>query len=820
MKRFTATHRIAAIVLLLLFALAGQAQQAAPAVPAAKDAAAKTPAASPTKEAPAKEAPAKASEAASDAEGPAAATDKESAPADKEEKPASSKEVTEAELSAQLTEVEGNLANTLRIESGAAAPPAGVTLEEVQGRTAALRTLQTALQQRLSVMRDHKTATDQRTASEKARDAFKGLDDPPPYTMAYVDGLLDKVNACQMDLDAEKLAGENLRQILDMEQQDAAAAKTALNQATDAVGGADDEAGKNRVKWAAETARIALRAAENQVVTASLGLDRSQTQRRRLEADRDLAKHQADAARAQLIFKESELKDLCATQDGAVAGLEKEIQAAHREVTRRTATLADLERRAETASDPQVAEKARAEADMARDRVGSIRSVLSTLEYIQRCEGEEKEIWETRHKIAQGGTLVGDASLSDTSQRMQTKLDALNGIRRVSEQRGLVLRTQIAALEKQIDALSDGDAQRGTAQKNLAALHERGTANDRLQRLIAELAMLYERTLDELSARMDRLSPGERAAEAGRWAKSLFGSIADRELTEVDGKSITPRKLFNGFIILAVGFVLSRLILRYLRNRLFPRLGIKTNVALIAENLTKYLLLFMVCYAVLQYLSIPLTVFTFLGGAIAIGVGFGAQNLINNFLSGLILMGEQPIRVGDIVEVDGLAGKVINIGARASSLKTFSGIDVLVPNSKFLENKVINWTLTDDMMRFDVRVSVAYGSPTRDVARIMHRAVVEHGKVLKDPEPVVAFEEFGENALVFTVFFWLEITKSDSRVVRSDLRHIIGRRFEEAGIAMAAAQREVRLNTEEPLRIQLVPQQEPDSAETQPPPEV
>jgi small-conductance mechanosensitive channel len=160
--------------------------------------------------------------------------------------------------------------------------------------------------------------------------------------------------------------------------------------------------------------------------------------------------------------------------------------------------------------------------------------------------------------------------------------------------------------------------------------------------------------------------------------------------------------------------------------------------------------------------------------------------------------------VGDIVEVDGLTGTVVTIGARASALRTFSGIDVLVPNSKFLENKVVNWTLSDDLMRYDVRVGVAYGSSTRDVARIMHRAVVEHGKVLPDPEPVVVFEEFGDSALVFTVYFWLEITKTDSRVVRSDLRHIINRRFEEAGIVMAYPQREVHLNTAEPVRIQLV----------------
>ncbi len=801
MKSLSATHRHAALALvLLLFPLAGPARAAAAAVSPAKEAPAKTSTA-----APADKTPAKAPEAAPATAAPPASEANASSPPAADQKAATTQEVTETDLTARLGETETSINDDLKIESGAAAPPANVILEDVQGRTAALRTLQAALQQRLSLVRGQKTATEQLAASQKARDTFKGLDDPPPYTMAYVDELLDKANACQMDLDTEKLAGENWRQTQAMQQEDADAAKTALNQATDAVSGASDDAAKNRAEWATETARIALSAADHQLAAANMRLDRSATQQRRLEADLELAKRQVAAARAQLVFKESEFKELCAAQDAAVTGVGREIESARRELGRRTAQLADLERRADTATNKQAAEKARAEADAAKLRVDAQRSGLSTLEYIQRCEGEEKSIWETRYKLSRGAAPAKDIPFADIAQRLQTKLDSLTGVRRVSEQRGLVLRTQIAAQEKELDGMTADDPDRDAAQKRLAALRERGELNDRLQRLIAELAMMYERALDELHARMDRMSVAERLSEAWRWAKTLFGSIADRELSEVGGKSITPRKLFNGFIILAVGFLLSRLILRYLRNRLFPRLGIKTNVALIAENLTKYFLLFMVCFAALQYLNIPLTVFTFLGGAVAIGVGFGAQNLINNFLSGLILMGEQPIRVGDIVEVEGLTGSVVNIGARASALRTFSGIDVLIPNSKFLENKVVNWTLTNSRMRYEVRVGVAYGSPTRDVARIMHRAVVEHGKVLKDPEPLVVFEDFGDNAMIFKVYFWLDISTSDARVVRSDLRHIIDRRFEEAGIVMAPAQREVRLNTGEPIRIRMAP---------------
>ncbi len=200
-------------------------------------------------------------------------------------------------------------------------------------------------------------------------------------------------------------------------------------------------------------------------------------------------------------------------------------------------------------------------------------------------------------------------------------------------------------------------------------------------------------------------------------------------------------------------------------------------------------------FTLLEVLSVPLTAFAFLSGAIAIGVGFGAQNIINNFISGWILMWERPIRIGDFLEVDDARGSVEAINTRSTRIRRVDGVHMLIPNSKLLENTVINWTLIDTLTRTSVRVGVAYGSPTRDVARLIEEAVVHHGDILSEPKPVVIFDDFGDNALVFEVYFWVNATiERNLRVIRSQIRFEIDERFNQAGIVIAFPQRDVHLD--------------------------
>ena len=173
----------------------------------------------------------------------------------------------------------------------------------------------------------------------------------------------------------------------------------------------------------------------------------------------------------------------------------------------------------------------------------------------------------------------------------------------------------------------------------------------------------------------------------------------------------------------------------------------------------------------LELLNVPITAFAFVSGAVAIGVGFGAQNIINNFISGWILMWERPIRIGDFLEVDTAKGTVEAINTRSTRIRRVDGVHLLIPNSQLLENTVVNWTLVDRTMRTSVRVGAAYGSPAPQVAKLIMQATQEQPEALDDPMPVVLFEDFGDNALIFDVYFWVHATADrDLRLIRSNIR--------------------------------------------------
>ncbi|MCB0310443.1 MAG: mechanosensitive ion channel [Bdellovibrionales bacterium] len=286
---------------------------------------------------------------------------------------------------------------------------------------------------------------------------------------------------------------------------------------------------------------------------------------------------------------------------------------------------------------------------------------------------------------------------------------------------------------------------------------------------------------------------------------SAFLSFWNYELTSVDNSSITLGKVIIALILILLGLYLSRILSRKLAQKLLPRFGIAHGAVLAIQTISFYFLLAFFLLFALRLVHIPLTVFTILGGAIAIGVGFGSQNVVSNFISGLILLVEQPIRIGDIIEFGGLRGNVKRIGARSTILSTPENLEVIVPNSALLESNIVNWTLADNQIRRSLTLGVAYGSATREVADLMLRAVEEHGKVLKSPPVEVLFRNFGDSALEFEVRFWITITRfSEALTIESDIRHRIDLLFKAAGIVIAFPQRDVHLDVKAPLEVRLV----------------
>lgn len=278
---------------------------------------------------------------------------------------------------------------------------------------------------------------------------------------------------------------------------------------------------------------------------------------------------------------------------------------------------------------------------------------------------------------------------------------------------------------------------------------------------------------------------------------------------EIAGQPVTIGQVIQAVLLALVGIAISAWLTRRLRRRLTRLKRIDEGVAAAIQKLVFYVLVVIVVLIALQMVHFPIGVFTFLGGAVAIGLGFGAQNIFNNFISGLILTFERPVRIGDLVEVDDHLGRVEEIGGRCTRIKRTDGIDVLVPNSALLENNVINWTLSDKLIRTSVTVGIAYGSPTRQAGEIIKRTAIEHEDILESPEPIVLFLDFGDNALTFKVYFWANVSSQmQLRIIESDLRYRIDDEFRKAGITIAFPQRDVHLDTLSPVQVQLVGQGE------------
>ena len=264
-------------------------------------------------------------------------------------------------------------------------------------------------------------------------------------------------------------------------------------------------------------------------------------------------------------------------------------------------------------------------------------------------------------------------------------------------------------------------------------------------------------------------------------------------------------KIVTAVLVFFLGWLLARAIAWGVERHLLPRLRFDEGAAQAFASLTFYLLLLFVFFAALRSVNIPLTAFAVVGGALAIGVGFGSQNVVSNFISGLILLAERPLKLGDLVEVDGTYGIIEQIGLRSTRVRSGDNVHIIVPNSAFLENKVINWTHNDPNVRVWISVGVAYGSPTREVERLIRQALAEHPGVLKSPEPVVLFKDFGDNALVFDAAFWIRMRRILDRLhLESDIRFRIDDLFNEAGIVIAFPQRDVHLDSLRPVEVRLV----------------
>jgi len=218
---------------------------------------------------------------------------------------------------------------------------------------------------------------------------------------------------------------------------------------------------------------------------------------------------------------------------------------------------------------------------------------------------------------------------------------------------------------------------------------------------------------------------------------------------------ISVGAVFSFIIILVIAFILARVVHVILTAEIFPRLQLPRGVPGAISMLARYTIIGLGFFLAISAIGIDMGKFGLLAGAMGVGLGFGLRNIIENFVSGLILIFERPIQVGDTIEVGDVMGNVQQMGIRSSTVKTFDGSEVIVPNANLISNQVTNWTMSDRRKRIQLPVNVALGNDPRQMLELLLKVAREHQGVLKLPEPTAAFNGFGNNCLEFTLYYWV-----------------------------------------------------------------
>src|SRR5467141_2894648 len=246
---------------------------------------------------------------------------------------------------------------------------------------------------------------------------------------------------------------------------------------------------------------------------------------------------------------------------------------------------------------------------------------------------------------------------------------------------------------------------------------------------------------------------------------------------------------------------------RLLFNRLLARSGLDRSLQYAIAQVVSNVVLVVGIFIVLENTGIHLAALTVFAGAVGVGVGFGLQNIASNFISGLVILAERPITIGDRVEVAGIAGQVEHIRARSTVIRTNDNIMMIVPNTKFIDSSVTNWTYGDRRVRFRIPIGVAYGSDVTKVRELLLAVARENPHTLKEPAPGVFLDQFGDSSIDFKLMVWSSEMSARPSRYRSDLNFAIVEKFREAGIEFPFPQRDLHIRSGT-LKVENVTEQE------------
>lgn len=696
--------------------------------------------------------------------------------------------------------------------------PGVISPLDLADRRVQLQRLVRLLEQQLSSTAEVQTVKRRREQLERESQSAVRLAESPPYSVLLTDRLREGVQTERLKIANGEAAVSTMDQLLAESRLALTRAEEKIRQLNEQVEGTKDPIAVARLSWQRDLERL-----RSQVAAASMGVfDTERQLRQETQAESrtrlGLLERQRVVAEADAGFTRVDLDRVTAQIEINSHQLERELNEAQTRWASATQALAVAREELRASQNPpgaNAAATARATEEVAarEAQLETAQASMRILRLLLEIENVERTMWELRYASHNTGSA---ATLSESERRLAALTRRASLWRDYQQQQLAVSPSQIQLQEARVRSLAPDSDLLPLAREHLATLRQRDELLLRLTRRLDQIQRLSQRWAEGLrTAERGLPFPGRVQAlfsGAGSFLQKLwtFELLTAEDTITVEGQKITGKrsitlgKIVMAIMILAVGIWITGLVSRVSERIIIRRLKVEANQARLIRRWVRALMIVCLVMFSLVSVKIPLTVFAFAGGALAIGLGFGLQNLLKNFVSGLILLFERPFRVGDVLDVGGQRGTVTEVGLRASVLQLWDGTETLIPNSSLLENNVTNWTYSNRRVRFAVSVGVDYASDPRRVSQVLNEVAERHGLVEKEPKPQVLFTEFSDSSLVFELRFWVDISTANAAQVSSDLRQMIAGSFAEHGIVIAFPQRDIRLHPVHPIPVEVV----------------
>lgn len=700
--------------------------------------------------------------------------------------------------------------------------PAGISTGEIESARNSLALLVQIYGAQLDALAQFEKQSKAREAAERAENTWSGFKEQPPYSILLWDDVREEVKNNQMDVvqlkSSRAVATAEADRFRDRAERAEEAMRRAADERTRASPGSNAYALAN---WRLDAARDESAVAAALVGSFSFSSREIDEKSAIAQAQLRLAQRKLAALTGKVRISKSDLEEARKRLGAARAQQEKELQslvaASVGQERERVKALKVLEalRSARPAAQARALNVAEAIFNAADARTRSLSNQIRILTVLVTVYYQDMlDAWERRYAV-----LAGDdpAARLRAKQQIDEMIDYLTGWETGIKVQRNDVRTQLQRQDAPDQpVLVDTEVQKYEREAR-EALRQLDLALGRQETLLAHRLVRLGFWREEFAEAMKARSLADISRDVLAQTRSITTAFWNYELltiedtVEVAGqvvattRGVTVGKSLGAILLFLIGYRLMRFFSSRLERLLVRRFRVGAQQAKTLRRWADALGVLMLALLTLNLARIPLTIFAFAGGALAIGIGFGAQTLIKNLISGMIVLIERQIKVGDIVEVEGVTGTVTEVNIRSSTVRGFDGVESMIPNAMLLEQRVTNWTLSNSQLRRVVRVGVAYGSPVGEVAKLLADCADRHGVILKDPAPRVIFEDFGDNSLVFAVYFWINLTgDTNTMQVMSDLRFMIEKQLGEAGVVIAYPQRDVHLAASRPLQVEVI----------------